>query len=326
MIFIAGGAGYIGSHVNKLLSEKNYKTIVFDNLIYGHKEFLKWGSFIEGDLGNLESIREVFQNNQIKAVMHFSSYAYVGESMEDPEKYYYNNVVNTLNLLKVMKEFGVQYFVFSSSCATYGNPLELPIAENHPQNPINPYGQTKLMVEKILFDYSRAYEFKYISLRYFNAAGADPDGLIGEWHNPETHLIPIILDVAMGNRENVEIYGTDYNTEDGTCIRDYIHVNDLSNAHILALGYLFNGGKSEIFNLGNGKGYSVLEVIDCIRKVTGKKISAIKAKRRIGDPAILIGGVKKAEELLGWKQKFSDLEIIIKTAWDWHQRLHKDYL
>ncbi len=326
MIFIAGGAGYIGSHVNKLLSEKEYRTIVFDNLIYGHKEFLKWGVFSRGDLGDIDLLRKVFKNNKIKAVMHFSSYAYVGESIENPEIYYYNNVVNTLNLLKVMKEFGVRYFIFSSSCATYGNPEKIPIEENHIQNPINPYGQTKLIVEKILHDYSRSYDIKYVSLRYFNAAGADPDGLIGEWHDPETHLIPLVLDVALGIREHIEIFGSDYKTPDGTCIRDYIHVNDLANAHILALEYLYNGGINETFNLGNGKGYSVLDVIECIQEITGQEITSIKANRRLGDPAVLVAAAGKVKKILGWEQNYSDLKIIIETAWKWHQRLHKDYL
>ena len=262
MILIVGGAGYIGSHLNKEISKKGIKTVIFDNLSYGHRDFVKWGTFEKGDLGNIEDIRSVFRKYPIEAVMHFAAFTYVGESVEDPQKYYLNNVKNTLNLLQVMLEENVKYFVFSSTCATYGNPVEIPITENHPQNPINPYGKGKLIVETVLKDYSDAYGLKYASLRYFNAAGADPDGDVGELHDPETHLIPLILDVAAGKREDIKIFGTDYDTPDGTCIRDYIHVTDLAEAHILALEYLQNGGKSDFFNLGNGNGFSVKEVIE----------------------------------------------------------------
>lgn len=322
MVLIVGGAGYIGSHINKELSNRGDKTIILDSLIYGHREAVKWGEFICADLNNIDQLRDVFKNNKIDAVMHFAAFAYVGESVEDPKKYYVNNVSNTLNLLNTMLEFDVRNFIFSSTCATYGNPIETPITESHPQNPINPYGQSKLMVEKVLKDYSKAYHFNYVALRYFNAAGADKDGEIGENHTPETHLIPLILDVAIGKREDIKIFGTDYDTKDGTAVRDYIHVTDLADAHIRALDYLKNGGESNIFNLGNGEGYSVQEVIECARKVTKKGIKAIPKARRKGDPEILIGSAEKAKRILKWNPKYADLEIIISTAWNWHQKLH----
>jgi len=320
MILIVGGAGYIGSHINKELFKRGEQTLVLDNLIYGHKEAVKWGEFVEADLNNEEEIRSVFKKYSIKAVMHFAAFAYVGESVTDPKKYYQNNVANTLNLLNIMLEFKVKNFIFSSTCASYGNPIEIPITESHPQNPINPYGQSKLMVEKILNDYSHAYDFDYVALRYFNAAGADIEGEIGEDHDPETHLIPLVLDAAIGKREDIKIFGTDYDTKDGTAVRDYIHVTDLANAHILALEYLEKGGDSTVFNLGNGEGYSVQEVIDCAASVTQKDIKAIAEPRRTGDPAILIGSAKKAKEVLGWKPQYPDLQSIISTAWNWHQK------
>ena len=252
MVLITGGAGYIGSHANKELNLRNYKTVVLDNLIYGHKSSAKWGDFVLADLSDIEQIRLVFSKFKITAVMHFAAYAYVGESVNHPDKYYFNNVANTLNLLKVMVEFSVNKIIFSSTCATYGNPIDIPIFENHAQNPINPYGKSKLMVENIMSDYSKAYGLKYVSLRYFNAAGADIEGDIGEDHNPETHLIPLILDVAIGKSKYIKIFGTDYDTIDGTAVRDYIHVTDLAEAHILALNYLERGGESDVFNLGNG--------------------------------------------------------------------------
>ena len=321
MILIVGGAGYIGSHINKQLNKKGYKTVVFDNLIYGHREAVKWGEFILGDLSNVEQIKLVFRKYNIDAVMHFAAFAYVGESVEEPQKYYLNNVANTLNLLKIMKEFDCNYFIFSSTCATYGEQQYIPIDEKHPQNPINPYGQSKLMVEKILNDYTKAYGLKYVSLRYFNAAGADIDAEIGENHNPETHLIPLTLDAALGKIEDIKVFGTDYGTSDGSAIRDYIHVTDLADAHILALEYLQKGGKSDVFNLGNGDGYSVLEVIDMVKKVTKKDFKVTLTDRRAGDPAKLIGDATKAKEILGWKPKYFELETIINTAWMWHKKL-----
>lgn len=323
MILVTGGAGYIGSHINKELNKQGYETVVIDNLSYGHEDFVKWGVLERVDLSNSREIRKVFQNYPIDAVMHFAAFTYVGESVEDPQKYYLNNLRNTLNLLKVMLEFEVEKIVFSSTCATYGDPLEIPITEDHPQNPISPYGRGKFMVEQVLRDYSQAYGLKYASLRYFNAAGADPDGELGESHQPETHLIPLILDAALGRREDIKIFGTDYPTPDGTCIRDYIHVTDLADAHIKALEYLENSGKSEVFNLGNGNGFSVREVIEEARKVTGRKITAVQTDRRPGDPPILVGSSKKAREILKWEPKFDDLSQIISTAWEWHKNLKK---
>jgi UDP-glucose 4-epimerase len=321
MILIVGGAGYIGSHLNKEISAKGVETVIFDNLSYGHIDFVKWGTFEQGDLGNIDDIRSVFRKYPIEAVMHFAAFTYVGESVEDPQKYYLNNVKNTLNLLQVMLEENVKYFVFSSTCATYGNPVEIPITENHPQNPINPYGKGKLMIETVLKDYSGAYGLKYASLRYFNAAGADPDAEIGELHDPETHLIPLVLDAAAGKREEVKIFGTDYDTPDGTCIRDYIHVTDLAEAHILALEYLQNGGKSDVFNLGNGNGFSVKEVIETARKITGKDIKAVEADRRPGDPPVLVGSSSKAKKTLNWNPKYDEMSKIIETAWKWHKKV-----
>ncbi|MBF4474619.1 UDP-glucose 4-epimerase GalE [Methanobacterium formicicum] len=320
MILVTGGAGYIGSHANKELTRAGYETVVLDNMSYGHPDFLKWGVFEEVDLGDLESIRNVFRKYEIEAVMHFAAFTYVGESVEDPQKYYLNNLRNTLNLLQVMNEFEVRKLVFSSTCATYGNPQKIPLTEDHPQNPINPYGQGKLMVEKVLKDYSSAYGLRYVSLRYFNAAGADPEGEVGERHHPETHLIPLILDAAMGKREDIKIFGTDYPTPDGTCIRDYIHVTDLADAHIKALKYLEAGGESEVFNLGNGNGFSVREVIEEARKVTGKEIKATETERRAGDPPVLVGSSEKARKILKWQPKYDDLTKIISTAWEWHKK------
>lgn len=318
MILIVGGAGYIGSHTNKLLNQKGYRTLVYDNLIYGRKEAVKWGEFILGDLSDIEHLRLVFTNFKIEAVMHFAAFAYVGESVENPEKYYINNVLNTLNILKIMREFKCRYFIFSSTCATYGNPQYSPIDENHPQNPINPYGQSKLMVEKILSDYANAYDIKYVSLRYFNAAGSDIDGEIGECHDPETHLIPLVLDAAIGKRDDIKVFGTDYDTPDGSAIRDYIHVTDLANAHILAFEYLKISSQSDVFNLGNGDGYSVLEVIKMAKRTTQKNIKISLVDRRIGDPAKLIGDASKAKKILGWKPEYFELCRIIETAWNWH--------
>lgn len=318
-VLITGGAGYIGSHTNKELFKKGYETLVLDNLIYGHKDFLKWGEFILGDLNNIEHLRLVFKNYNIEAVMHFAAFAYVGESVENPQKYYINNVNNTLNLLQVMNEYQCKYFIFSSTCATYGNPITPLIDEEHPQNPINPYGKSKLMVENILEDFSNAYGINYISLRYFNAAGADIDCEVGEKHDPETHLIPLVIDAALKKRENIKVFGTDFDTEDGSAIRDYIHVSDLADAHILALEYLKTHNKSDVFNLGNGNGYSVLEVIDSVERVSGIDIERIFTQRRSGDPAKLVGDASKAKKVLNWSPRFVKLDDIIKTAWDWHK-------
>lgn len=320
-ILVTGGAGYIGSHVNKELSKKGFSTIVFDNLTNGHRELVKWGDFILADLKDINQIRLVFKRYDIDAVMHFAAHAYVGESVLDPQKYYQNNVANTLNLLSVMHEANVKKIIFSSTCATYGIPKEIPITEKSLQNPVNPYGWSKLMIERILFDYADAYNLKYCSLRYFNAAGADPDGDIGEWHIPETHLIPLVLDAALGLREEIKIYGTDYSTKDGTCIRDYIHVKDLAHAHLLALEYLLDGGESNVFNLGNANGYSVKEVIKSVERVTKKHINVIESDRRPGDPPVLVGSMEKAKEILGWYPIYKKVDEIILTSYLWKKTL-----
>jgi UDP-glucose 4-epimerase len=321
MILIVGGAGYIGSHVNKVLNARGYDTLVLDNLSTGHREFVQWGQFIEGDLADCELLDRIFMKYPIDAVMHFSAFAYVGESVDKPMKYYNNNVVNTLHLLDAMVRHGVSNFIFSSTCATYGEAAEMPIVESMCQQPINPYGRTKLMVERILADYHQAYGLNYCALRYFNAAGADPEGCVGEWHEPETHLIPLVLDAAGGQRQSISVFGTDYPTEDGSCVRDYIHVFDLADAHIRALEYIREHNCSECFNLGNGRGYSVMALIKNAEKVTGCPIRVKKSARRAGDPAILIGSAVKAERLLGWKPQY-DLQAILATAWNWHEKMN----
>lgn len=318
-ILVCGGAGYIGSHINKQLNREGYETIVFDNLVYGHREAVKWGTFAEGDLADEAEIEAVFSGHEIDAVFHFAAYAYVGESVTEPEKYYYNNVVNTLNLLKVMKRHGCNKLIFSSTCATYGEPEKVPITEDMPQNPINPYGMTKLTVERILKDYQKAYGLQSAVLRYFNAAGADPDGEIGESHHPETHLIPLVLDAASGKREDIKVFGTDYNTPDGSCVRDYIHVADLADVHIRALHYLEEGNPGDFFNLGNTIGTSVLEVVESVKRVTGKEFPVTLSDRRQGDPARLVGSSNKARKVLGWEPKYGEIDVIVAHAWKWHE-------
>jgi len=318
MILIAGGAGYIGSHANKILNQRGLKTVVYDNLSRGHREFAKWGKFVFGDLADKDQLRLCFKNYPIEAVMHYCGFCDAEESINRPTEYYRNNLVNTLNLLDVMVEYGVKYFIFSSTCATYGNQLQIPITEDHPQQPINPYGRSKLMVEQVLKDFDASYGIRHVCLRYFNAAGADPDGEIGEWHEPDNHLIPLALQAAAGEREYIGIYGTDYDTPDGTCIRDYIHVNDLAAAHLSALEYLKQGRPSENFNLGNGKGFSVKEVLNEVRRITGKNIVALETIRRAGDPPILVGSFQKALKILKWQPVNSSIENIIQTAWNWH--------
>jgi len=319
-ILIVGGAGYIGSHINKELTKKGFETVVFDSLVKGHQEAIKWGEFFQGDLANIEDLRQVFSKYKIDAVLHFAAFIEVGESVKDPQKYYQNNVKNTLNLFQVMLENDVKKIIFSSTAATFGNPQYTPIDEKHPQIPINPYGQAKLMVEKILADYDFAYGLKYVALRYFNACGADLDNEIGENHTPESHLIPLILDAAIGKREDIKIFGTDYPTPDGTCVRDYVHVTDLAQAHILALQYLLNGNDSNSFNLGNGKGFSVKEVIDATKKVTGVDFKVTEVERRAGDPPELVADSTKAKQVLKWQPQYADLETIVKSAWAWHQK------
>lgn len=318
-ILVTGGAGYIGSHACLRLKEGGHRVVVYDNLIYGHAESALDWDIIEGDLADTVKLRETFAANRFDAVMHFAAYAYVGESVENPQKYFENNVVKGLNLLNVMKEFGVKKLIFSSTCATYGEPVTDYIDESHPQNPINPYGESKLFFEKIINRYSEAYGLRAISLRYFNAAGADPEGRIGESHTPETHLIPLVLKTAKGERDSISIFGDDYDTTDGTCIRDYIHVLDLADAHLLALNKLDEIEGNRFYNLGNGTGFSVKEVISCAEKITGVKVRAEITKRREGDPARLVAGAKLARKELGWKPEYAELEGIIESAWNWEK-------
>ena len=323
-ILVTGGAGYIGSHAVLALKRAGYEVVVLDNLVYGHRDLVEklQVNLIVGDTSDRTLLDNLFANHNISAVMHFAAYAYVGESVTDPSKYYRNNVIGTLTLLDAMMAASIKKFVFSSTCATYGIPKTVPIPEDHPQNPINPYGASKLMVERMLSDFDTAYEFKSVCFRYFNAAGADPNGLLGEDHNPETHLIPLVLQTALGKRESVSIFGTDYDTSDGTCIRDYIHVTDLANAHVLGLEYLLNGGDSTVFNLGNGNGFSVQEVIETAKEVTGKEIKVQKCDRRPGDPPILVGSSDKARTIIGWHPQYGDLKDILSHAWKWHQNRH----
>jgi UDP-glucose 4-epimerase len=324
-ILVTGGAGYIGSHTVKALEARGIKVIILDNLVYGHRDLVEanfQAELIVGEIGDKDLLDNIFSTHKIDAVMHFAAYAYVGESIVDPAKYYQNNVAQTLTLLDVMRSHQISNLVFSSTCATYGIPHHLPIDENHPQNPINPYGFSKLTVERILQDYDRAYGLKSIIFRYFNAAGADPEGLLGEDHTPESHLIPLVFQAASDRLSSISIFGTDYDTPDGTCIRDYIHVTDLAEAHILGLEYLWENQISDIFNLGNSNGFSVQEVIDTVKQVTNKEISIVKCSRREGDPSVLIGSAIKAREILGWQPKYPKLETIIQHAWNWHQYRH----
>ncbi len=325
-ILVVGGAGYIGSYMCKYLAKHGYNPVVLDNLASGHREAVKWGPLIVGNMSDKVLLKQIFEKYKIQAVMHFAAFCYVGESVIEPAKYYINNVANTLILIEMMIENNVSKIIFSSSCATYGEPIEVPITEQHPQNPINPYGRSKLMVEQILSDFNKAYGLEYISLRYFNAAGADPDGELGEDHEPETHIIPLTLQTALGQLDAISVLGNDYSTKDGTCIRDYIHINDLAQAHFLALERLLGGFPGGLYNLGNGNGYSVNEVIKAASYVTGKTIPLKNVKRRPGDPAVLIGSSEKARKELGWQPRFAELHAIIETAWKWHKAHPNGYL
>lgn len=318
-ILVAGGAGYIGSHTVKYLLKNDYNVVVVDNLIYGHKEAVLTKNFEQIDLADKKALDGVFKKYKIDAVIHFAAFTYVGESVTQPQKYYWNNVVNTLNLLDVMIENDVKNIVFSSTCATYGNPQYTPIDEKHPQSPINPYGKTKLMMEQIMADYETAYGLKYVALRYFNAAGCDADGELGESHDPETHLIPLVLKAIKGDIPQINVFGTDYETEDGTCIRDYIHVEDLADAHMLAVEKLFSDKTSYCINLGTGIGTSVKEIIKASEEVTGQKVPLVYGERRAGDPAKLYAANEKSKEVLSWNPKYTDIKEIIKTAWLWEQ-------
>lgn len=323
MILIVGGAGYIGSQVNKILSENGYETVVFDNLVKGHKELVKWGKLEVGDLKNIDEIEAVFNKYNIEAVFNFAAFIEVGESVIDPEKYYFNNVVTTLNLLSVMRKHNVNKIIFSSTAATFGMPQYTPIDELHPQSPINPYGKTKLMIENIFMDFETAYGLQYVVFRYFNACGADSSGQIGEWHEPESHVIPILLEVANGKREFFTLYGDDYETPDGTCIRDYVHVEDLALAHLLGLKHLLSTGICKFYNLGSGSGYSNKEVVESVKAVTGKDFEVRVGPRRAGDPAILTASSDKIKKELGWKPKYTNINDIVKTAWQWSLKLAK---
>jgi UDP-glucose 4-epimerase len=324
-VLVTGGAGYIGSHAVLALKEAGYRVVVLDNLVYGHLDIVETVldvEFVHGDISDRPLLDQVFQTYAIDAVIHFAAYAYVGESVTNPAKYYRNNVVGTLTLLEAMVQAEVFKIVFSSTCASYGNPHQIPIPEDHPQSPINPYGMSKLMVEQILEDFDRAYGLRSVRFRYFNAAGADPQGRIGEDHSPETHLIPLVLLTALGQRDHITVFGTDYKTPDGTCIRDYIHVTDLADAHILGLKYLLDDGETSVFNLGNGEGFSVKEVITAAREITGLPITVEEGPRRAGDPAILIGSATKARKVLGWDPQYNQIEVILDHAWRWHQKRH----
>ncbi len=316
-ILVVGGAGYIGSHMVKQLSLSGTEVITLDNLSRGYKDAVKYGELVEGDLGDNTILDKIFSEHKFDAVMHFAAFIEVGESVIKPAMYYQNNVSNTQVLLDAMVRHDIEHFVFSSTAAIFGEPEYTPIDEQHKKAPINPYGRTKLMVEQILEDYDTAYGLKSTCLRYFNAAGADPEGELGERHNPESHLVPLILQAASGRREDIKIFGQDYATDDGTCVRDYVHINDLCEAHSLGLARMQKTGKSARYNLGNAKGFSVQQVIDAAKQVSGKDFTVVQADRRAGDPAVLVADSKLAREELAWTPKFDQLETIIETAWNW---------
>lgn len=321
-ILVTGGAGYIGSHTCKLLTSAGYTPVVLDNLVYGHESFVKWGPFIKGDSGDTSLLDNIFNKFSPAAVIHFAAYAYVGESVVNPAKYYVNNVSGTINLLEAMRRHDCSHMVFSSSCATYGIPEYIPINESHPQQPINPYGMSKMMVEKILADYDLAYDLRSISLRYFNAAGADFEAELGEDHTPETHLIPLVFYHLLGKTKKLEIFGSDYDTDDGTAVRDYVHVSDLADAHLKSLMYLQENNRSERLNLGTGTGLSVNEIVRAVENITGETVPVAYAPRRKGDPPKLIADPARAFTMLGWKARNSTIDTIVETAWNWHRKRH----
>lgn len=328
-VLVTGGAGYIGSHTCKALAQKGIQPVVYDNFVYGHEWAVQWGPFVKGDLSDQVLLEQTLKKYDIQAVIHFAAYAYVGESVENPEKYYFNNVVGTLSLLQALRKANISRIVFSSTCATYGVPQAIPIDESHPQDPVNPYGQSKLMIEKVLKDYAKAYGLQSVALRYFNAAGADPESRIGEDHDPETHLIPLALEAALGLRKALTIFGDDYDTPDGTCLRDYIHVDDLASAHIKALELLENEPPKEgfeVFNLGIGKGFSVKEVIESVERVTGKEVPRSVGPRRAGDPAALVANSSKAKLVLGWVPKYQEIDEITQTAYQFLLKKKEDRL
>jgi UDP-arabinose 4-epimerase len=325
-VLLTGGAGYVGSHTAKALAGAGFMPIVFDNCSKGHRSAAKWGPLVVGDLADSSLLRDTIIKYDVRAIIHFAADAYVGESMTQPLKYFRNNIANTVGLLEAQNDLGVECIVFSSSCATYGTPTKMPISEDHVQRPVNPYGESKYVVERILHWCGRAYGLRWVALRYFNAAGADPAGEIGENHDPETHLIPLVVQTATGERPFVEILGIDYPTPDGTAVRDYIHVTDLADAHVRSLEYLRGGGESRAFNLGTGRGHSVREIISSVERVSGRPVTAHETPRRPGDPAILVADARAAREVLGWNPIHSDLEMIVRTAWHWHLATHGEPL
>lgn len=322
-VFVTGGAGYVGSHCCKAFAHAGWNVVVYDNLSRGWRDFVKWGPLIEGDILDYEKLSTAIAETKPDVVVHFAAVAYVGESVTDPGHYYQVNTAGTLNVLRAMQQNGVDAIVFSSTCATYGVPTEIPITEAHPQSPINPYGWSKLFVEQILRDYGVAHGIRSVALRYFNAAGADPDGEIGERHEPETHLIPLAIKGAMGGEYELTIFGDDFDTRDGTCVRDYIHVDDLATGHLKALEYLEAGGASDVFNLGTGNGVSVLEIAATVEAVSGVTVRKVFGPRRAGDPPLLVASADKARRVLGWSPMHSDIDDILKNAWDWHVLEHK---
>jgi UDP-glucose-4-epimerase GalE len=321
-ILVTGGAGYVGAHTCKTLRRAGYRPVVFDNLSTGHRSFVRWGPLVQGDIRDHAAVLDAINYCKPKAVLHFAASACVGESVGDPSKYYDNNLAGSLSLLRAMLDADCRRLVLSSTCAVYGEPTELPISETSPLNPVNPYGASKLMVERILADYARAYAFQSIALRYFNASGADPDGELGELRDPETHLIPRAMMAIQGQITDFAVFGTDYDTPDGTPIRDYIHVSDLADAHVLALRRLMAGGPGGAFNLGTGRGYSVKQVLDAIATETGVRLNATEAPRRQGDPPVLVADAKRASTELGFAPSLSDLKSVVQTSWAWHQRAH----
>lgn len=322
-IIVFGGAGYIGSHACKALKKAGYNPITFDNFVTGHPWAVKWGDVVKGDINHIEDIRKAFEQYKPLAVMHFAAASLVGESVENPLKYYQNNVGGSLNILQVMNEFKVKYIVFSSTAAVYGEPTQTPISEELEKAPINPYGRSKLMVENILDDCAAAYDIRSVRFRYFNAAGADLDGEIGEAHEIETHLIPRVLMAAAKDEDHIKMFGTDYPTEDGTAIRDYIHVDDLVNAHVLGVKYLENDGSTTVFNLGTNQGFSVAQIIEAAQRATNHDIKIVESPRRDGDPAILVADNKKAKDVLDWQLKNSDIDTVLRSAWSWYQKWRK---
>jgi UDP-arabinose 4-epimerase len=318
-VLVTGGAGYVGSHACKALAQAGYVPVTLDNLVNGHRRAVKWGPLEQGDIADRELVRALVAKHRPLALMHFAAFAYVGESVAEPEKYYLNNVVGSLKLLEACRAGGVDKVIFSSSCAVYGVPARLPIAEDQPRWPVNPYGRSKLLVENALADYDRAYRLRSVSLRYFNAAGADPQGEIGELHEPETHLIPLVLDAVVGARPHLSVHGNDYPTRDGTCVRDYVHVTDLATAHVAALEYLLAGGATHALNLGTGEGHSVLQVVEAAERATGRRAPLVFGPRRAGDPPELVADASRAAEVLRWRPRHSELDDIVASAWGWHR-------